>query len=283
MSYLDRIEACNNLNIQGFRPFLVNSHQVGWMRPSFAEALLQWPDIFQITPEQVCLSSKFDTFENRTQALVEVNEELFQQGLIKRRAMPENYSVSADDRLKPLACLDRAAAPHYGIRAYGQHLNGYVLTPEGMKMWVGVRSLIKPNEPGKLDQIVAGGLPYPLTEMENLIKECDEEANIPPELAKQAKAVGFIAYQAEIAEGAKPDTMLCYDLELSEDFVPTCNDGEVERFELLPIKDIAERVRETDDFKMNCSLVIIDFLIRHGYLTEKESDFNKINQALRNL
>ena len=283
MSYLDRIQACNNLNTQNFRPFIINSTQVGWMRPEFVERLQQWPNVFQITPDSIRLSDALNSFEQRSEALIAVNEVLFEEGLIRRRAYAENYSISAEDRLKPLACLDRAAAPHYGIRAYGQHLNGYVRTQEGLKMWVGLRSLSKPNEPGKLDQIVAGGLPYPLTEEENLIKECDEEANISESLAKQATAVGYIAYRAEIAEGAKPDTMLCYDLELPEDFVPSCNDGEVERFELLPIEEVAERVRDTDDFKMNCSLVIIDFLIRHGYLTESDPEYTAIKDSLRNL
>lgn len=33
----------------------------------------------------------------------------------------------------------------------------------------------------------------------------------------------------------------------------------------LPISEVARLVRETTDFKTNCNLVIIDFLIRHGY------------------
>lgn len=283
MSYLDRIQACNNLNTKDFRPFLVDFKQVGWMRPRFIEHLHRWPHVFLITPEHVSLTSSLNTFEKRTQALAEVNEVLFEEDIIRRRSTPENYSLNHGNRLEALACIDRATAPHYGIRAYGQHLNGFVRTDSGLKMWVGVRSLSKPNEPGKLDQVVAGGLPYPLTEAENLVKECEEEANISAEMATQAKPVGFIAYQAEILEGAKPDTMLCYDLELPEDFVPSCNDGEVERFELLPVEEIAERVRETDDFKMNCSLVIIDFLIRHGYLTQRDPEFSFIKESLRNI
>ena len=33
----------------------------------------------------------------------------------------------------------------------------------------------KPNWPGKLDHIVAGGQPYGISVMENVIKECEEE------------------------------------------------------------------------------------------------------------
>ena len=36
------------------------------------------------------------------------------------------------------------------------------------------RSKSKPNWPGKLDHIVAGGQPYGISVMENVIKECEE-------------------------------------------------------------------------------------------------------------
>ena len=62
-----------------------------------------------------------------------------------------------------------------GIKAYGIHVNGYVKTiDKGVCLWVAKRSLSKPNWPGKLDHIVAGGQPYGLSVMENVIKECEE-------------------------------------------------------------------------------------------------------------
>lgn len=281
MSYLDRIAACNNLEKKGFIPFKIGQQSVGLMRPTFINEIQRFPEVFLIDDSGILLHPRLNSFEARSEALVEVNEQLFTSGIIRRRPSPENYAISGKNREDAYCVLERAAAPHYGIRAYGQHLNGYIRTESGIKMWVGVRAKDKPNEPGKLDQIVAGGLPWPLTEIENLIKECDEEANIPQTLATQAVPVGYVSYRAETPEGAKPDTMLCYDLELSTDFVPSCNDGEVDRFELMTIEDVAERVRSTEDFKANCNLVIIDFLIRHGYLTEADPDFQTIHSQLR--
>lgn len=40
------------------------------------------------------------------------------------------------------------------------------------------------------DHIVAGGQPYGITPIDNVIKECEEEASIPIELAKLAKPAG---------------------------------------------------------------------------------------------
>lgn len=44
-------------------------------------------------------------------------------------------------------------------------------------------------------------------------------------------------------------------------------DGEVESFKLIPVTHVANIIRRTQFFKPNCSLVIIDFLFRHGYFS----------------
>ena len=47
-------------------------------------------------------------------------------------------------------------------------------------------------------------------------------------------------------------------------------------------RKVAERVRDSFDFKFNCNLAIIDFLIRHGILTpENEPDYVDIVLGLR--
>lgn len=57
-------------------------------------------------------------------------------------------------------------------------------------------------------------------------------------------------------------------------------DGEVESFELLPIDDVAHTIAETRDFKPNCCLVIIDFMIRHGVLTPDQARYAELVEAL---
>ena len=55
---------------------------------------------------------------------------------------------------------------------------------------------------------------------ENVVKECGEEASIPPELAAKAIPTGVVSYTADQPEGCKRDVLFCYDLELPEDFEP---------------------------------------------------------------
>jgi 8-oxo-dGTP pyrophosphatase MutT (NUDIX family) len=117
--------------------------------------------------------------------------------------------------------------------------------------------------------------------MANLVKECAEEAGMPPELARQARPVGALSYNRLTERGFRPDVLYCYDLELSEEFRPLNTDGEVEEFLLLPLVEVARLVRETDEFKLNCNLVVIDFLIRHGFIGPDSPEYLDLVQGLR--
>ena len=76
--------------------------------------------------------------------------------------------------------------------------------------------------------------------------------------------------------------MFLYDLELPEDFIPRNTDGEISSFALIPVEEVAARVRSGSDFKFNVNLVIIDFLIRHGYLSpDLEPEYLDLVTGLR--
>lgn len=219
---------------------------------------------------------------DRSATLGRVVESLVAAGELPGRH-GEMYAVSTDFGVEPLATLDRAAVSWFGVPAYGVHLNGFVRRADGLWMWVAVRSRSKPNFPGMLDNMVAGGQPVGISARDNMRKECAEEASMPDEIARCARPVGAISYCVEHERGLKPDTMFCYDLELTDSFVPRSNDGEVESFELWPIARVAETVSETTRFKFNCNLVIIDFLVRHGILGPDDPDYVAITNGLRRL
>jgi len=85
--------------------------------------------------------------------------------------------------------------------------------------------------------------------------------------------VGAVSYCYEGDGGLRPDTLFNYDLELPADFEPEPRDGEIESFSLWPMDQVIATVRETDAFKFNCNLVIIDFLIRHGFIAPDDPDY----------
>jgi hypothetical protein len=70
-------------------------------------------------------------------------------------------------------------------------------------------------------------------------------------------------------------------MQLPVDFVPIPSDGEVESFERLPVAEIMRLVSDTEDYKPNCNLVIIDFLIRQGLITPETPGYCRLVASLR--
>lgn len=280
MSYLDKIHACNTWDPRSFLPLWLGDERLGRVRRSDARHLAAWPDRFRVDEDAIHWLDTGCDFAALTERLGEVVQWLAGQGLVDY-LHGERYPVTAGNRQQTRCLVDRACAPFFGMRAFGQHLNGFVRTPDGIEMWIGRRAADRRLYPRHLDNLVAGGLPYDLTLADNLRKECQEEAGIPAELADRAVAVGAVTYCRDSERGLKPDVMYCYDLELDADFVPRCTDGEVESFQRLPVAEVARLVRETGEFKLNCNLVVIDFLIRHGQIPQDDPDYLAILGGLR--
>jgi len=279
MSFLDHIRACNRRDLSRYRPFHVGGELAGYVRQDMAEAIAPYGQVFEVSETDVVLANRLRTFEERTKAVDSTLSHLKNSGIM----LPwrgEPYAVTVEPGGPALFTMERAAVPLFGIRAYGVHLNGYVRRHGRTFLWVGRRSRTKHTYPGMLDNAVAGGLSYGLTARECLVKECGEEAGIPAEWATGAPVVGAITYTGEMPEGLRRDVLYCYDLELPDGFEPVCHDGELEGFRLMPVEEVAAIVRETQEFKFNCNLVIIDFLIRHGFLGPDDPDYLAIVQGL---
>ncbi len=280
MSFLDRIAECNAHDLSHFRPFMVAGQRVGWVRLEVQQRLAGFGDVFKVDDRGVTLNPRLKNFEERSAAIIPPLRALEKQGLITGWR-DEPYPINTSFTAQPLMQMERAAIPHFGVRAYGVHMNGFVRRADGLHMWVARRARDKPTYPGMLDNTVAGGQPIGISLVDNLVKECKEEANIPASLARQAIAVGAITYCMEAPDGLKPDVQFCFDLELPDDFTPGNTDGEIDEFFLWPIARVAETVRDTREFKFNCNLVIIDFLVRHGVLPPDDPDYIDICQRLR--
>ena len=279
MSYIQRVNACNTANTSYYVPFVIDHCQMGWIKPALATQFSDWPEIFHLHNKTVRLNDSIQGFDNRSQALDEVIRSLVQKKII-RAYLDEPYPVTAGDRSAAVMTVDRSAGAHLGIRCFGQHLNGYVRKNDAIYLWIARRARDRHIEPGKLDNMVAGGLPWHTSLEENLLKECAEEAGMNQPLAEQARATGTVSYLAESVNGIKPDTLYCYDIKLPEDFTPVCTDGEVESFTLMPVDEVLEIIRDSEEFKPNCNLVILDFVIRHGILNPQEEGYTGLVSSL---
>jgi len=253
--------ACNNAELPGERvPFLVAERRVGWVSAHIASALKGLPGV-GCGGDRVTLTDPT--------ALQGIARDLSARGLYRWR--DEAFDVRARPDGPVLTQIDRGAIPSFGIEAAGVHVNGLVHRTDGLHLWIARRAMDKLLDPGKLDHIVAGGIPAGLGPMETLVKEAGEEAAIPPELACAAVHVGVISYAMERPEGLRRDRLHCYDLTLPRDFAPEAADGEVAAFELWPLTRAVEAVRDSDDFKFNVNLVLIDLFLRRGLIGGAEA------------
>ncbi|CAI9100285.1 OLC1v1037249C1 [Oldenlandia corymbosa var. corymbosa] len=237
--FFRKIELCNRDHEklhQEFLPFVVEDHIVGYVHYEFAKYLRQFKDVF-IFPkyETCCGSSKFRchftfhpmlrTAEDRTRAVGGVIQILGDQNVIPG-IRNELYPVTSSSSRGTFFLVERAAAPFFGIKDYEVHMNGYVEKDGEIYLWIGKRSELKPNYPGMLDHLVAGGLPYGVSCKKHLVLECEEEAGIPSSISSKANPVGVVSY-ADVDElKFRRDVVFCYDLKLPEDFVPN-NEGEL--------------------------------------------------------
>lgn len=254
--FLRHIAACRNARLPGGRvAILVGDVRVGWVA---------WPAT-AVLRETKWIEAGADGFRlTRPEALEPIGRLLAKRGLCRWRG--ELFDVRADASAPVLGQVDRGALSVLGIEALGVHVNGLAERADGAHLWIARRAADKALDPGKLDHIVAGGVSAGLTPEATLVKEAAEEAAIPADLARRAVCVGTIAYAMERPEGLRRDLLYCYDLVLPEDFRPHAADGEVESFALWPLPDVLVAVRDTDEFKFNVNLVLIDLFLRRGLI-----------------
>ncbi|XP_041003535.1 nudix hydrolase 20, chloroplastic-like isoform X2 [Juglans microcarpa x Juglans regia] len=261
--FFQKVKICNRGSEKQseFLPFVIEDQIVGYLHNGFAQNLRRFKDVF-IFPRD-------DSYGGPIGAHVTLHPML---------GKPEDRTGAVGDVVK---CLGEELIPGIRNEAYGVQMNGYVERDRQKLLWIGKRSQGKATYPGMLDHLVAGGLPHGISCGENLVKECEEEAGIPISIANEAIPVGAVSYMDIDGYRYKRDVLFCYDLKLPESFKPENQDGEVDSFKLIPARHVANVIRRTQFFKPNCSLVIIDFLFRHGYMKPEHFGYLDLLQSLR--
>lgn len=184
--------------------------------------------------------------------------------------------------------MERSASSLFGIVTYGIHVTAYVKEGNEIRIWVPKRSKTKSTYPGMLDNTVAGGMSTGERPSDCVVRESMEEASLPEDVVKaNAIATGCITYLYKRSAHAggetdllQPEVEYVYDIKLDASVTPKPCDTEVEAFYLLTVDEVKQALAN-GDFKPNCSMVLIDFFIRHGIITpENEADFLEITARL---
>ncbi|CAI4044059.1 hypothetical protein SKDZ_10G3390 [Saccharomyces kudriavzevii ZP591] len=242
---------------------------------------------FQLDELSHVLKFRSEDFELRNKLIDQLAHKMYQKSSISgvKGWRNEKYAIWVDR--KPYALIERAMAGVLGIITYGVHINGYVLDPKSKRIqfWIPRRSETKQTWPLMLDNIIAGGLGYPYGIYETVLKESIEEANLEKSIIEDnIKAAGVVSYlyftgDISVTTFDKESDFIVgeveyvYDLKLGKEVIPKPNDGEVESFSLFSLQETINALKRKE-FKPNCALVTVDFLIRHGYITpENEPNY----------
>ncbi|KAL7936106.1 hypothetical protein V8C35DRAFT_249655 [Trichoderma chlorosporum] len=179
----------------------------------------------------------------------------------------------------------------FGIVTTGVHMNMFTVSNGRIHVWVSRRSQ-NVTYARKLDQLVAGAMD-PVDNMEPLMtlkREAMEEAGLAVDTATgmvtwNSCHVGKVTAESMISfydqkdhiagseEGhVEPGIRYTYDLEVDPDFVPYPQEPEsIDGFILKPVEEVKRDLKNAE-WKPNCGLVMLDFLLRKGEIREGDDE-----------
>jgi len=261
-------------------PWIVDDRVVGALDPPRAMALARFPDVFAVGAREVRFAPHLTDATARTAAAASVARALADEGGLSAWR-DERYAVGSDPGSTPLFLLERAAARYFGIRTFAAHVNGTTLRNGATAMWIARRSPHKAIDPGLLDNLVGGGIAAGATVAETVAKEAWEEAGLPTALARTARFVGTVEIRRAQPDGLQLETIFVHDLELPTDAVPVNQDGEVAEFRVVSPDEVARLAANEsgpDVITADASLVIADWLMRHGFVPRGTVAWNALDQ-----
>lgn len=267
---------------RGLRPWRVDGHVVGWLDERRLARALRFSRVFRAGDGGLAFAPEVAGFDGRTRALDEVARALAAEGALSAWR-DERYAVAAELGGRPWLELERAAARYFGIRTFAAHVNGLVREDGGVTVWFARRSPTKAIDPGRLDNLVGGGIAAGSTVAATVVKEAWEEAGIGAELAARAVPAGTLEIWRGQPDGVQRETIFVHDLWLPPAFAPAGRDGEVvawRRVDVATTAQLIANVSGPDIVTADASLVALDWLLREGAIPRASREWPALD-ALR--
>lgn len=172
----------------------------------------------------------------------------------------EAYAVRHPAHGEPICELERGAFRRFGLKSEAVHVNG--ISHDG-RIWVARRAASKAIDPGRLDNMVGGGIASGEDATSALLRECQEEAGVPLAVARGAHFTERRVSLRREPDGIHHETLHIYDLLLPVDFMPRNLDGEVAGFSLMSPDAVTEALCG-GAFTIDAGAVTAACLLRHS-------------------
>ncbi len=251
--------------------FHVQGQRVGSVALTHLPALQRWPQWIGQDAHGLHL---LPAPAERDQALATMNAQLRTDGLITAWR-DETFGLIEPHSGAVLATFERAATRFWGSLTRGAHCNGYVCTSADepgrpTHLWIARRSPHKATDPGMLDNLVGGGVPFGQTPQETVWREGWEEAGLDEPRMRAAVPGRVIRIDCDVPEGRMVEHIHVFDLELPPGLTPANQDGEVAQIQRLSIEE-ATACAAGGEMTTDAALVTLDFLLRHTLLPEPQA------------
>ena len=238
----------------------LDGHALGWLAPAHRDLLAAWGVGQAASGEGMrwdCLSGASDGaagVDARSAWLAALAQRLRDAGWVRGwrgeryRCQLSRPGPGVDAAAGPADGavffeVERAAYRFFGLTSQAVHVNG--VTPTG-ELWCGRRALHKATDPGRLDNLAAGGLPAGEDPLTCARRELWEEAGVPMVLSESLQPRGLIRTSRVEPEGWHDEWLHVFELALPAGFVPVNQDGEVSAFECLTPEEVARRIARQD-------------------------------------
>jgi 8-oxo-dGTP pyrophosphatase MutT (NUDIX family) len=244
----------------------VDGVDVGWVAEGWLARALEPPTPFERHDGALSLMPALQTFGGRSAALSRWADQARARWTLPDWRDERMVVLDAD---RPLFGIERALLRPFGLLLRSVLACGFTLTAAGPLLWVARRSLHKPVDPGRLDALVGGGIAGFDAVAATLLRECDEEAAIPPSLARHARPAGAleVRYPTDYdgLAALHRESVTLFDLELPPSFVPLPADGEHEAIvPMTPTEALASI--EAGGWTREGAQATMDLILRRGWM-----------------
>lgn len=252
----------------GLTTLRIDGVEVGAVAEDWLARVLEPPTPFRLHAGELVLEPRIASFAGRSAVLAD-----WACAARARWDLPgwrdERVLIRDEADGRPLASIERAMLRPLGLLLRSVQACAWTRTADGPRLWVARRAPTKPVDPNRLDALVAGGIAGFDDVASTLVRECAEEAGLPPEIARHARPAGSLELAYPTVYDGLPalhrERVALHELELPAGQVPRAVDGEHAEILAMTPAEALETI-EAGLWTRDGAQATTDLILRQGWL-----------------